>query len=203
MQSPLNSFNSELKSLESDQQILDFCRKRVLHGTPYIFKDKEEEYYEFRKRIAFKYSIRYDEVVITGSAKLGFSPRKKTIFSLDSDIDVAIKSTALFEHFLEETREYQMNLRDSRKPITELELSSYHKYLEYIAIGWIRPDKLPLALRQGQSKRDWFDFFNSISYNKSEVGNYKVSAGVFRSANHLELYIFSGIKKLHQELTLK
>lgn len=45
-------------------------------------------------------------------------------------------------------------------------------------------------------KKDWFQFFNSISYGKSEVGNYKVNAGVFKSYEHLEDYIVSGLSSI-------
>ena len=202
MPAHLDHFLAELKGLKNDEALLDFCRKRLLHGTPFVFQGREDAYYEFRKRIAEKYSIGYEAVVVTGSGKLGFSPHKKTEFSIESDIDVAITSTELFEEFLEQTREYQMNLRDSRETVTSRELEMYHQYLEYIAIGWIRPDKLPNSFRVNELRTDWFEFFKSISYGRSEVGNYKVTAGVFRSTRHLELYTLSGIKKVHQSLIL-
>ncbi|TON84954.1 hypothetical protein CGH47_24325, partial [Vibrio parahaemolyticus] len=61
------------------------------------------------------------------------------------------------------------------------------------ALGWVRPDKLPVSFQMGSVKSDWFDFFNTLSYGRSEVGNYKVSAGVFKSYQHLENYIVSGL----------
>ena len=170
---------------------------------PFVFREKDDDYYEFRKRIAEKFSVGYQDVAITGSGKLGFSPHKRTVFSLESDIDIAITSTLLFEAFMEQTREYQMNLRDSRQAVSSRELELYHEYLEYTAIGWIRPDKLPLSFQVNQLKDNWFEFFKSISYGRSEVGNYKIAAGVFRTERHLELYTLSGIKKVHQSLNFK
>jgi hypothetical protein len=196
----IEDFLQSLSNADSDAAVSDLCRKHVLHGTPHVFSGREDDYYEFRKRLAVKFDISFHEVFITGSAKLGFSPHKRTLFSYDSDVDVAIVSPLLYERMMETIREYQMSLRDARRAVTGKEIFMYHQFLEYAAIGWIRPDKLPLSFRVGELKRDWFDFFTSMSYGGSEVGDYKVSAGVFRSYRHLELYILSGLRHLKTSL---
>ena len=198
----LKTFLESLRSLKNDDELIDYCRKYVIHGTPYIFLDREDEYYEFRKRIANKFNIFFNEVFITGSAKLGFSPFKQKKFDLDSDIDVAIISNNLYEEVLESIRCYQMELRKSRRSVTEKELKNYHSFLEYIAMGWIRPDKLPLSFQVQDLKNDWFEFFKSISYNQSEVGDYKVSGGVFKSYFHFEEYTISGMRDLRNSLNI-
>lgn len=86
----LDEFFNGLACMESNEELTDFCRKHVLHGTPYIFNGKEDAFYDFRKRIAQKFDVSFHEVYIIGSAKLGFSPFKRTDFDYDSDIDVAI-----------------------------------------------------------------------------------------------------------------
>lgn len=192
----LDAFKAELVDTIDDDNLLDFCRKRILHGTPFVFNDRIEDFYEFRKRIANEFSVSFHEVYITGSAQLGFSPRKGTEFSYDSDVDVSIVSTKLFEKIMGSVYKYQMELRLNRRAITERELKMYHDFLEYIAIGWMRPDKLPLSFQMSELKKDWFDFFKSISNGKSEVGNYKVAAGVFRDYSCLEQYTLSGIKEI-------
>jgi len=165
-----------------------------------VFEGAEDAYYEFRKRIARKFDINFHEVFITGSAKLGFSPHQRKPFDLDSDIDVAIISAELFERIMQSIHGYQMQLRENRRAVHENELGMYHQFLEYGAIGWMRPDKLPTSFRVQEMKREWFDFFKSISYGKSEVGNYKVTAGAFKSYSHLEQYIMSGLRSLRSSL---
>jgi len=199
----MEGFLERLKNINNDEEILNFCRKSVLHGTPWVFRGRDDDYYEFRNRIAKKFSISFHEIYITGSAKLGFSPHKKTEFSYDSDVDVAIVSSHLFDEIMESIREYQMQLRESRLTVSEWEIRKYHKFLEYGAIGWMRPDHLPHSFLVKRLKDDWFDFFTSISYGKSEVGNYKVNAGVFKTYNHLEQYTLSGIKALKIALSLE
>ncbi len=34
-------FEKELLKIDSEDKLADFCRKLVLHGIPYVFKNKE------------------------------------------------------------------------------------------------------------------------------------------------------------------
>lgn len=198
----IEHFFADLINTQNEEALLDFCRKNNLHGTPKIFDGAENKYYDFRKRIAEKFSVNFHEVFITGSAKLGFSPFKKKLFDYDSDIDVAIVSPTLYEKIMSTIHEYQMQLREHRKAVSYKELESYHKFLEYGAIGWMRPDLLPTSFRVKELKTDWFDFFGSLSHGKSEVGNYKVSAGAFKTYQHLEGYTLSSLRSLKTKLEI-
>lgn len=198
----IKDFSQALKSLNSLEDQYDFCRKFVLHGTPFVFRDRDNEFYEFRKRIATKFEISFHEIYITGSGKLGFSPFKQKIFDYDSDIDVAIISPRLFHKIMKDISRYQMSFRSARAVVREDELKMYHDFLEYVALGWIRPDKLPISFQMQTFKNDWFHFFQSLSYGKSEVGNYKVSAGVFQSYEHLEDYIVSGLNDIKRRIKI-
>ncbi len=198
----LDNFLLLLLEIEDDDGLIDLCRKKILHGTPCIFKDKEDAYYEFRKRISSKFDIDFHEIFITGSAKLGFSAHKQKMFDYESDIDIAIVSPKLYEDILAVISNYQMELRSARRSITFNELKMYHEFLEYTAIGWIRPDKLPLSFKVNKLKTDWFEFFKSISYGSSEIGNYKASAGVFKTYQHFENYTISGFRQLKKSLEI-
>jgi len=200
----IDDFKASLKSCETDSSLVDLCRRTVLHGTPAVFINREDEFYSFRKRVADKFDASFHEVYIVGSAKLGFSPLKDyKLFDLDSDIDVSIVSRDLFDRFLDEILKFQMEYQAARKSITGREIRLYHRFLEYIALGWMRPDKLPLSFQVDDLKKDWFDFFGSLSYGKSEVGNYKVNAGVFKDYKHLEVYTLSGIKSAQSVLSVE
>ncbi|GAA06979.1 hypothetical protein [Photobacterium leiognathi] len=199
----MQQFFKELNEIDGDDKVVDFTRKKLLHGIPYVFKDDIDAFYEFRKRIASNFDISFNEIFITGSGHLGFSPHKETYFSHDSDIDVAIVSSSLYENIMEKIRCFQMKKRESRISFTEKELEKYNLFLEYSAIGWMRPDLLPKKFHTGKFRRDWFDYFNSISYGKSEVGDYKVTAGVFKSYFHLEKYTLSGVESIKRRLEVR
>ncbi|PXW50055.1 hypothetical protein DFO55_12852 [Grimontella sp. AG753] len=77
------AFLDEIRALPSDDDSLkDFCRRKIIHGTPFIFKEREDEYYYFLKQIAVKFSIPFNNIHISGSGKLGFSFIKKRILVL-------------------------------------------------------------------------------------------------------------------------
>ncbi|WP_143253732.1 hypothetical protein [Alkanindiges hydrocarboniclasticus] len=95
-----------------------------------------------------------------------------------------------------------MELRENRRAVSSKEITSYHKFLEYGAIGWMRPDLLPTSFQISELKQTWFNFFNSLSHDRSEVGNYKVTAGAFKSYSHLEQYTLSGLTSLRNKLQI-
>ncbi|WP_427833327.1 hypothetical protein ACQP4G_09605 [Actinobacillus pleuropneumoniae] len=111
MKDCLDKFNKNLASL-SDDKIIEFTRKNIIHGTPFIFASNEDKFYDFRKAIADKWNIIYHEIYITGSAKLGFSFFKNKLFDNDSDIDVAIISNSLFDRIAKEVEDFQWNIRN-------------------------------------------------------------------------------------------
>ncbi|EEV6842226.1 hypothetical protein ACE17E_25330 [Escherichia coli] len=199
----MEQYIDTLTSIDDEQQLLDFCRKKILHGTPFIFKDREDEYYEFRKKIANEFNIDFHNVLITGSGKLGFSPYKLKKFDMDSDIDVAIVSSKLYDEIMVSIFRYQRELRENRIKVSDSEIDRYHRFLEYGALGWMRPDLLPLSFNIKELKDKWFDFFDSLSYGRSEVGNYKVAAGAFKSYWHLENYTMMGLTKLKNKYKVK
>ena len=118
----LETFFDDISKLKNEEKIIDFCRKSLIHGIPYIFTENQDDYYEFRKRIANEFDVDFYEIYITGSAKLGFSSLKQKKFDYDSDIDVAIVSPQLYEKMLELIYEYQMELRQARKSVNVREL---------------------------------------------------------------------------------
>lgn len=198
-----DDFLLSVKASGDGGNLVDTCRRHLLHGTPHVFATRENSFFDFRRRIADKFGVGFHEVFVVGSAKLGFSPYKEKEFDLDSDIDVVIVSTQLFDNFMEQIGSYQSELRRSRRSVSTREQALYHQFLEYAALGWIRPDKLPLSFTLSRLKDEWFDFFRSISNGNSEVGNYKVAAGIFRSYAHLESYLLEGLLEVYEAQRVK
>ena len=210
-----NYFKEQLLATNGEESlILDFSRKTFFHGLPYVFDIQgthgEEKYFEFRNKIAKKFQIGFHEVFIVGSVKLGFSPKPNSEstptqfgkeFSLDSDIDVVLVNENLFEEYYKNICKYQYNFDFKYKNISYREQNTYANFLEYMIKGWMRPDKLPTSFNIIEIKNDWFDFFNSISNGKSEVGNYQINGGLYKDYHYLENYYLSTIKQLYQKIS--
>lgn len=193
-------FDEELKTQLSDVAVLQFTQKYLLHWIPFIFNENEGDYFNFRNRIANNFKVGFHEVFIVWSGKLGFSYSKNTVFTFNSDIDVVIVNSELFEQYSLEICNYQYQIDSLAKQ--ENEQRQYNDFLQYMIKGWMRPDKLPYSLYPAKLKDDWFSFFKSISYGKSEVGNYKVNAGLFKNYNYLEKYYTMSVKKYRDSLLI-
>jgi predicted nucleotidyltransferase len=195
-------FNKALMALSSKEEVLIFARKQIIHGIPFVFNERQDHYFDFRNRISTEYKIGYYEVYVVGSAKLGFSFIKNTNFNMESDIDVAIVNENLFDYFLTKISEFQYQLDKARKPFYGDERDKYSKFLEYIAKGWMRPDLLPISFGIKELKDDWFNFFRSISYNATEVGNHKVNAGLYKNYSYLERYYVNNLVEIQNKLLI-
>lgn len=162
----------------------DIVEKYIMFGTPYVFSENEDIYYDLKKEIKNFFSIGSTRsVVMVGSAKMGFSisPLKKFRPIQDaSDIDIAIIDTVLFDDFWSSIFEYNINLIDR----TEAEDEKYRRFLEYFFKGWLRPDLLPFRY---VGKKEWFDFFYSISYKKYD--GRKVAAAIYKNEFFLRVII--------------
>lgn len=77
--------------------------------------------------------------------------------------------------------------------------NQYVKFLKYFSTGWMRPDLLPQnTIEFKEIRENWDDFFKNISYGKSEVGNYKVKAGLFKNQYFAEKYYKQSISNLQK-----
>jgi hypothetical protein len=180
------------------EDIERFTKKYVFHGTPFVFRNREHEWFDFRDRISKKFNIDYSDVFIVGSGKLGFSYFKKTAFSLDSDIDVVLHNSKLFDDFFHMICDFETAKLNGEIILSDSEEKEYSKFKSYFVRGWMRPDLLPNKYQSKVIKNDWFEFFKSISYGKSEVGNYKIAAGLFKDSYCLEKYYIGTILEIQE-----
>jgi hypothetical protein len=147
-----------------------------------------------RTELGERYGIRADNIncFIVGSAKLGFSLVEKKLrdgttlpryrkFSEQSDIDVAIVSSSVFEQIWFEISGYA----HQSKPWPW----KSGKLGDYLVSGWFRPDHFPV----GQPRcNDWWDCFNRLSANA--VFRRKVRGGLFYSVEHLRQYQLRSVR---------
>lgn len=174
-------FLSEFKRLKSDEEKTCFVQKNFFHGCPFVCNQNEVEYFNFRKKIADHFNVHYAEVHIVGSAKFGFSPYKSTAFSIESDIDVVISNSVLFDHYSRCICKFHYRKVRQKLSFTQEEEKKYRKFCDYLLKGWMRPDLLPKNVRDfAYLRKVWFDFFKSISHNNCSLGNYKVSGGFLK-----------------------
>jgi hypothetical protein len=151
-------------------------QRHITTGPSYLLD--EAKYHLLRARVAAEFGLHANEILMVGSAKLGFSivkDKRYRAFGEESDIDIAIVSSALFDDFALATfdfwRQHQYWPR-------------YQKHLEYQFRGWIRPDYLPNGLTRGQA---WWEFFRRLT-SEGLFGPYRIRAGLYKSWHFLDSY---------------
>lgn len=151
----------------------------------------EAQFDLIRQKLSDSYSLDKGliRIVITGSAKLGFSivekkerdgtlrPRYRP-FDYRSDIDVAVLSPKLFDLIW-----FELSGFAASRPWFPLENK---KLGPYLISGWLRPDHFPFS-GSLMNCRKWFPIFAELSAD-IRFGRRKISAGLFYSFDQLRQY---------------
>ena len=129
------------------------------------------------------------EIVVVGSAKLGFSIAEKTVAGRNplpryrefdpyiSDIDLAIVSQKLYFDIWRDLSTYSHN--QSPFPWD----STLGKYA---LVGWLRPDHFP-TLQRPLSCMKWWELFQNLS-NSKQFSRRKVRGGLYFHRDFLHQY---------------
>ena len=178
----LTLFKTDLIDLTDDIMV----QKYLIHGECALLSSNQ--YYSLKSEVASYLGVHLSEIIVVGSAKLGFSiaPGKRwRAFGDESDIDIAIVSPLLFDQVWRATYEY------ANRP--GIFWSSKRNFIDYLFRGWIRPDKLP---RKGLkwSSSNWFEFFRKLTQTQ-QYGPYPIKGGIYKDWNFFESYSKSSIAK--------
>jgi|GEM_PF-358976 len=186
----LTRFKSDLSTLPADE----VYRRYVLPDTCKGLTEVDE--LALRSKIATKFKVDVSNIIIVGSAKLGFTLRHKpkseniderpafSPFSESSDIDIAVVSDVLFDYVWKQCLEFW---HTSGYANSRSYWSSGQSFRDYFFRGWMRPDKLP-SEGEYHYKRDWFDFFRRQLASERAAGDYTINAGLYRESYFLETY---------------
>lgn len=138
----------------------------------------------------FNVSVETINLIIVGSAKLGFSISEKKsksdntiqpryrLFSPESDVDLAVICTPIFEIIWNELSKYSFN-------VPYFPWSS-KKLGDYFVCGWMRPDYFPTQVRLRRCD-DWWDTFRNLS-SRRVLGQRRIRGGLFYNLEQLKLY---------------
>ena len=179
IESRIAVFKDDLAELSD----VTMVQKHISFGECYILNS--EQYFELKQAISQEFSTHSSQILLVGSAKLGFSiaPQKKyQPFGDDSDLDVAIISAELFDQLWAEAFEFWNNRRLWH---------NHNEFKSYLFRGWVRPDYLPTD----KTKDQWFEFFRGLT-NSEKYGRYQIGAGVYRSWRYFESYQQGAVAQL-------
>ena len=179
-------FQEDLVRLNDDTVF----QKYIAFGDSYILTP--ELYFELKHDIAVKFGVHSTQVILVGSAKLGFSiaPNKRyQHFGDESDLDVAVISQDLFDALWSIAFDYWNVAGDWNRGAD---------FRDYLFRGWVRPDCLPPSI---QLADDWFEYFRQLTAGQ-RFGPFKISAGVYKSWRFLARYQEIAIAQCRQSLRI-
>lgn len=197
--------NFALDSIKNDLRKLpekEFLIKYILKSNNWYFSEHQQqpasyavEQMECLKEILNKrIGVAFHNVLMVGSGKIGCSlaPQKnmrKFDEENDSDIDIAVISSRLFEYMWEKIRiEYNVNYISRYKTIASSIFRGFINENNFREIDGIRPfwnNQIDLANKEIQDK---LSVYHAINYR------------IYRSWEDLEAYHINGLKKLKQEI---
>lgn len=151
-------------------------QRHITFGESYILAD--DQYFELKREVSVQLNIHPNQVVVVGSAKLGFSiaPQKRyRHFGNYSDLDLAIVSNDLFDSYWLRVFEYRENSGNWAKE---------NLFKGYLFRGWVRPDCLPATM---SLRSEWFEYFRNLTAT-GRYGPYTINAGIYQSWAFLEKY---------------
>lgn len=168
--------------ISSKKSYNEIARKVFLSYPTQAFIGDEDREYEILNEVAEQFRVSITSIHVAGSAKLGFSPHKKTSFTpRHSDLDLAIIDAQLFTRYMEFGLDVSRNYTDgSRFPIRDGK-STKQTYVNYLARGIFRPDLMPIGI----PRAEWTNFFGVLSKKHSALFR-SISAAVYISQSCFE-----------------
>lgn len=193
----ITNLKAELINLEPEE----FVQKHIIDASSCHISAEHTEYIRIRVSEAVGIDIASSEIKIVGSAQLGyglFQKKRKDSptlpafrpFGPESDIDVAICSSQLFDTIWTELSDYAL-----AKPWMPHIMKNTGNYLVY---GWLRPDQVPLEARL-RTLDSFQDRLRQLS-KSSDLGRRKVSGAIYRDISFLTKYQVRGIAQCRKEL---
>ena len=185
----LAAFKADLLSLTAEEVFARYIAPNQCHG----MTDVDEG--SLRGQIAEHFCIPPQNVLIVGSAKLGFTLRHKpprgdegerlpfAEFNAGSDVDVAIVSDHLFDDIWKACFSFW---HTSGYANAGAYWPTGKHFRDYFFRGWMRPDHLP-SEGSFRYKNEWFDYFRRLTSARA-AGDYKITAGLYRESYFLEAY---------------
>lgn len=207
-----DSLRTDLTSSTPIEQVF---QKHVVDGASYFFKDRLQQVdveYELRHELANSLDVSINDVVIVGSAKLGFSLKTDKFYEFDyrysrsgnprdqSDIDIAVVNRKLYDTTIEQifhlSRHFErdwMHQHWRMNAFYKVPSDLHVKYALYLAKGWLRPDYLPSSFYDVARWRP-------ICENWYHRLLRKVSLGFYSDWTYLKHYQMDNLERLRSQM---
>lgn len=186
----VDEMKAAIETMSADEIYDEF----IISGEVWVFKNifgKQwfYQYDKFKKYVAQKLDVHYNNIGIAGSAKLGFSlnPKKHyKAFNDDSDLDIIVVSQKLFSDF------WEQYLKDSYNPTTKI------NKINYVSFCVFRKYMTLDSFRNNEYYNNWLrktGGFEKDIQLRFQIEN-EIHYRIFESWDSVKMYYMSSINKL-------
>jgi hypothetical protein len=196
---------NEFKDIILNEPLERVVEEFIFKGEPYVFRRWPQGFEVLRSHLCSQLSILTSNVIVIGSAKIGFSLNPDSFgrqFSEKSDIDVLVVSDTVFDSMWQTLLKWNY---PRRYRLDGFEQEWAISRMDDVYWGWLRPDRIrfeglsfPDALKPLRDlSTKWFNAFRSLSLFPN-FENRDVSGRLYRSWDHAFLYHMDGLRKIKE-----
>lgn len=181
------------RRLSNKQSFMDVSCELYLYKFPEAFKNNEDVGFDILKEVSCFFGTPFSTIFVAGSAQLGYSSvNGKPFIAGDSDLDIAIISPTLYQHYFELVHHKTKSFTDLMKfRRTSNGEDPSEMFRSYLLKGMIRPDLFPDC----KEKTDWLDFFGKLG--NGHVKLFKtISAVIYLSEHFFKVKQLSTVDKI-------
>ena len=186
-------------------------QKHVIDSESYFFGsllNNIDEEYTIKKIISENLDVHINDIVLVGSAQLGFSVKDSKLFAEfdsdflkskrrkdQSDLDIAIISPKLFDYIENSVYNFTSNYKtkwtesdfyNAKVVESRFKVPLAYVYFEYFVKGWFRPDMKPKGFDVLLNKKK--KSLNEITIILKKRLNRKVALGIYKNWNYFKAY---------------
>jgi hypothetical protein len=189
---------AELQTALLAKEPRDFVSHYLFEPIPFAFGDDVVAWIEWKTELARGIDVDPYDIVLTGSAAVGFSLNPKKgykPFDAESDIDCGVVS----QHYFETAWRYLRQLRPSwlsLPPESKRAIVAHQK--RYVFAGAIATDSILALLPFGSA---WQRVLDQMSQREPTIGR-DIKLRIYRDYESLRHYQSNGIERLRSELAL-
>lgn len=204
------------RDLTSNMELERIFQKHVVDGRSHLFgviREAPDDEYTLRHEMAKATGTSINDVILVGSAKLGFSVKTENFLSFDekygethdikdkSDVDIAIVNELFFEKTSEElfflSNHFDRNwIRNNwtTRFISSNKKKIFEDYSTFHVKGWLRPDLMPNIYLESSS---WVP----VCRKWRTLLDRQVRVGIYKNWTYLKHYHMDHLGVLKSKIT--
>lgn len=201
---------ADFKAILLRRSLDEVVREFIFEGMPYVFRDHPNRLEILRRHLCDAMPVSWQNVIVVGSGKIGFSLNHDTFFrqfSEESDIDIVVIDDSLFDKVWKTLLAWHYPRKGT--DLGGVDGAWARERRKDLYWGCFMPHEIkfeglsfPSVLKPLRDiSTTWFNAFQSLSLYE-EFASRVVSGRLYRSWDHALLYHMEGLRQIREVIRL-